>query len=218
MWKQNGTPYSISYNCQSGSGCPSTQSGVSTSSSVTLSSTTPSKSGYTFQGWCSTSPSSNNSASVSCSGYTYQPSGSYPLSRGASVTLYAMWKSVCPNTVTSCSKSGYSGKRFGSGKCWMSTNYQTNVKWSNASCPSGWTLPTKTDFDNLISNSQAGSGACLYEEGWDRGDSGLYWSSTANPRFSGGDYYYYLGVSSTDARIEDFSWSTSSYNVRCVSP
>lgn len=211
MWRQNGTSYNIAYNCDSGTPCPSTQSGTTTDSNVTLSSTTPSKSGYNFQGWCSTSPSSNNSSSVSCSGDTYQPNGSYPLSRGASVTLYAMWKKNGPTNGDSCSHSGYSGTaKYYGGYCWMWSDYRTVESWfiANSSCPSGWHLPSKDEFQDLL--YAIGTGSRLYDAGW----YGFYWSSTG-----GSNSYYYLNVYVSSASIDCYGefGSYNSGNVRCVS-
>jgi len=70
--------YAISYDACSGSGAPAAQTkryGVN----LTLSSTTPTRTGYTFKGW----GTACNSTAV------YQPGGSY--STNAAATLYAIW-------------------------------------------------------------------------------------------------------------------------------
>ena len=72
--------YSLSYNANGGSGAPN---GVSGSKSYTLSSTVPTRFGYTFLGW------STNSSATSA---TYTPGSSITLS--ANTTLYAVWKSA----------------------------------------------------------------------------------------------------------------------------
>lgn len=80
------TSYSITYNknCNDTvSNMPSAQSGSTTASSITLSGNRPTRSGYEFQGW---STSSGSTAAQ------YQPGGSYSLSNGTSRTLYAVWK------------------------------------------------------------------------------------------------------------------------------
>lgn len=82
----------ISYNANGGSGAPSQQTENATSQtlpyviSATLSSTTPSRSGYTFLGWSKSSSAS--SASYSSGGTITQY---YEESGSASVTLYAVW-------------------------------------------------------------------------------------------------------------------------------
>ena len=72
--------YTISYNANGGSGAPSSQTkthGVS----LTLSSTKPTRSGYTFTGW---------NTKANGTGTSYSAGGSYTVN--ASVTLYAQWK------------------------------------------------------------------------------------------------------------------------------
>lgn len=70
--------YTVSYNANGGSGAPSSQT-KTYGSNLTLSSTKPTRTGYTFAGWATSS-----SGSVA-----YQPGGTY--SNNASVTLYAKW-------------------------------------------------------------------------------------------------------------------------------
>ena len=80
-WTPN--TYTISYNACSGTGVPANQTkthGVT----LTLSSTKPTKTGYTFGGW-STSGCEATSA-------TYSAGGSY--TENASATLYAVWQSA----------------------------------------------------------------------------------------------------------------------------
>ena len=77
--------FTISYSANGGSGAPSSTNGGSSSSttkSVTLSSTTPTRSGYTFLGW------STSSTATSAS---YSAGGTYSFSYGTT-TLYAVWQ------------------------------------------------------------------------------------------------------------------------------
>ena len=76
-WKQI---YTISYNANGGSGVPSSQSKVY-GTSITLSSTTPTKTGYTFTDWNTSSDGT---------GTSYAPGGSY--SANENITLYAQWR------------------------------------------------------------------------------------------------------------------------------
>ena len=72
--------YTISYNANGGSGAPSSQ--VKTYGvNLTLSSTRPTRTGYTFLGW-----SESSTATTS----TYAPSSTFTANK--SVTLYAVWK------------------------------------------------------------------------------------------------------------------------------
>ncbi len=82
IWKLN--TYTISYNANGGTGAPSSQTkthGVA----LTLSSTKPTRTGYTFLGW---------STSSSATSATYSAGGSF--TSNANTTLYAVWKENAP--------------------------------------------------------------------------------------------------------------------------
>ena len=79
VWKVD--TYTVSYNANGGSGAPSAQT-KTYNVSLTLSATVPTRSGYIFQGW----------ATSSTGAVAYQPSGSY--TANAAVTLYAIWKAA----------------------------------------------------------------------------------------------------------------------------
>ena len=72
--------YMVSYNANGGSGAPASQT-KTTNNNLTLSSVKPTRVGYTFQGW---------GTSSSATTATYQPGGTY--SDNKSITLYAVWK------------------------------------------------------------------------------------------------------------------------------
>ena len=79
VWSKNATTsYTLSYNANGGTGAPSSQTG---STSYTISSTVPTRFGYTFLGWSK----SNNATSG-----TYEPGDSITLS--SNTTLYAVWR------------------------------------------------------------------------------------------------------------------------------
>jgi uncharacterized repeat protein (TIGR02543 family) len=83
VWKKR--TYTVSYSANGGSGAPGSQTktyGVT----LTLSSTTPTRSGYTFQGW----------ATSASGGVAYSPGGTY--TDNASITLYAVWSEDGPTT------------------------------------------------------------------------------------------------------------------------
>ncbi len=85
--------YTVTYDANGGSGAPSAQTktyGVD----LTLSSKKPTRSGYTFKGWAT---SSSGSAS-------YQPGGTF--STNANTTLYAVWQQVINVTSVSLDQSG----------------------------------------------------------------------------------------------------------------
>lgn len=79
------TSYTVSYNANNGSGAPASQTKWY-GESLTLSSTVPTRTGYTFLGW---------STSSTATTATYSAGGSYTNNAGAA--LYAVWKA---NTYT----------------------------------------------------------------------------------------------------------------------
>lgn len=76
------TSYTISYNANGGSGAPGSQTKWK-DQTLTLSTTKPTRTGYTFLGW---------SASSSATSATYSAGGSYTANSAA--TLYAVWKAI----------------------------------------------------------------------------------------------------------------------------
>lgn len=74
--------YTISYNANSGSGAPSSQTKWY-GKTLTLSGTKPTRTNYNFLGWGTSSTATTA---------TYQPGGTYPASNNANATLYAVWK------------------------------------------------------------------------------------------------------------------------------
>lgn len=79
------TSYKVTYNANGGSGAPGAQTKWK-DQTLTLSSTKPTRTGYSFQGW---------STSSSATSATYSAGGSYTANSAA--TLYAVWKA---NTYT----------------------------------------------------------------------------------------------------------------------
>lgn len=71
--------YTVSYNANGGSGAPSSQTKYY-GKTLTLSSTVPTREGYSFAGW---------GTSASATGVAYSAGGSY--TSNASATLYAVW-------------------------------------------------------------------------------------------------------------------------------
>ena len=79
--------YTITYNANGGSGAPSSQTKIQ-GTNITLSSTKPTKSGYTFKGWGTSSSTTTVSYAA---GATY--------SSDASITLYAIWQQEIPTII-----------------------------------------------------------------------------------------------------------------------
>ena len=125
VWKAN--TYTITYNANGGSGAP--PSGTKTYNvTYTLSTTKPTRAGYTFQGW-----NTNKNATTA----NYAPGGKY--TSNASVTLYAIWK----NNYTKPQITSYSvcrcdadGKVNEIGACilahirWSTFNKVTSIKFT----------------------------------------------------------------------------------------
>lgn len=92
--------YTVSYNANGGSGAPSSQT-KTYGKSLTLSSTKPTRTNYTFKGW---------STSKSATTATYSAGGSY--TANAAATLYAVWElaytkpRVTGFTVARCDSAG----------------------------------------------------------------------------------------------------------------
>ena len=80
--------YTISYDANGGTGAPASQTKIY-GLKMTLSSTKPTRSGYTFKGWGTTSTATSA---------FYQPGDSY--SANSNRTLYAVWEQNAPTTYT----------------------------------------------------------------------------------------------------------------------
>lgn len=90
----NATPYTITYNANGGSdtvsNMPSNVNDATYADTVTLSSNTPTRTGHTFAGWCTSAVA----ADASCTGTSYASSSNWVLDQTAStnnLTLYARW-------------------------------------------------------------------------------------------------------------------------------
>lgn len=90
--------YSVTYNANSGSGAPAAQTKWY-NEALTISTTKPTKSGYTFLGWATSTDKAANGYSSS---EDYASGGTY--SANAAVTLYAIWElTYSKPTITSVS-------------------------------------------------------------------------------------------------------------------
>lgn len=121
----------VSYNANGGSGAPGTQTKVY-GSVLTLSSTKPTRTGYTFQGW----------ATSSGGGVSYSSGSAYSVD--ADVTLYAVWKI---NTYTvSYNANGGSGAPGAQAKTYGVTLALSTIK------------PTKTGYTFQGWSTSSGGG------------------------------------------------------------
>lgn len=136
IWTAN--TYTVAFNANGGSGAPASQT-KTYGKTLTLSSTKPTRTGYTFKGWATSSSSST---------VAYSPGGSY--TANAAITLYAIWQI---NTYTvSYNANGGSGAP------------SAQTKTHGATLKLSTTKPTRTgyQFDGWATSS---SGSVAYAAG-----------------------------------------------------
>lgn len=133
------TTYTVSYNANGGSGAPGAQTKTH-GTNLTLSSTKPTKTGYTFKGWCKTS-----SANV----VDYAPGATY--STNASIILYACWDPLRYNVTFNAN--GGSGAPSTQQKV-----YGTNLTLSS-------TTPTRTGYNFIGWGESSASTTATYQPG-----------------------------------------------------
>ena len=149
----NANTYSITFNPGSASSdasltnmpSPNPQTGAlesGSSTNITLSSSTPTRAGYSFLGWCSVAPTTSNNTD-SCSGTTYQPGGFITIYTDTpDITLYAMWgidsyAITITNSNTSSSVNSLTIPYGGSAT--VTVTPSSGYYLSSVSCPSGYT-------------------------------------------------------------------------------
>lgn len=130
--------YTVSYNANGGTGAPSNQTKWY-GKNITLSSTKPTRDGYSFQGW----------ATSASGGVSYAPGASY--TGNSNLTLYAVWKA---NTYTvSYNANGGTGAPGNQTK-----TYGVNLILSS-------TKPTRTNYNFKGWGTSAGSTTVAYAAG-----------------------------------------------------
>lgn len=130
--------YTVSYNANGGSGAPGKQTKWY-GTNLTLSSTKPTRTGYTFQGW---GTSSGDTTVNYAAGATY--------SANAAITLYAIWKII--TYTVSYNANGGSGAPGSQTK-----NYGATLKLST-------TKPTRTNY-NFKGWATSSNGSVAYASG-----------------------------------------------------
>ena len=134
--------YTVSYNANGGSGAPASQTKYY-GFDLTLSDTVPTRSGYTFKGWGTSSTSTSAS---------YQPGGNY--TANSSRTLYAIWESNAPKTYTvSFNANGGSGAPA------------SQTKTHNVTLTLSSTKPTRTGYTFLGWSTSSSATSATYSAG-----------------------------------------------------
>ena len=184
----NANTYSITFNPGSASSdaslvsmpSPNPQTGAlesGSSTSITISSSTPTRAGYSFLGWCSVTPTTSNN-NDSCtnttdgSGTTYQPGSSITIYTDTpDITLYAMW-GIDSYTITIANSNTSSSVNsliipYG-GSATVTVTPSSGYYLSAVSCPSGYTCSgynTGTSYTSAqtitITNNGTTSGGIL---------------------------------------------------------
>lgn len=131
------TSYKISYNANGGSGAPSQQTKWH-GTNITLSSTKPTRTGYTFKGW----------AASSTGGVAYAAGASY--TANASVTLYAVWQAITYKVT-------YNANGGSGAPAQQTKTYGVTLKLST-------TKPTRTNY-NFKGWAKSATGAVAYAAG-----------------------------------------------------
>lgn len=170
IWQVN--TYTVTYNANSGSNAPSSQSYTySSSATITLSSSVPTRTGYTFKNWNTKSDGS---------GTSYSPGATFNRSN-TSTTLYAQWT---VNTYTlSYNANGGSG----------APSSQSYTYASSGTITISSTKPTRTGYTFASWNTKADGSGTKYSPGgtFNRSNSSttLYAQWTINS--------YYLDIKGT---------------------
>lgn len=133
------TSYTVSYNANGGSGAPGSQTKYA-GTDLTLSSTKPTRTGYTFSKW------NTNSSGT---GTNYDPGSPYKMDAGA--TLYAQW---IPNTYpVTYNNNGGTGAIASQTK-----TYGVNLKLSS-------TIPSRSLYNFVTWNTNASGSGTNYSPG-----------------------------------------------------
>lgn len=124
------TSYTVKYNANGGSGAPSSQTKWK-DQTLTLSSTKPTRTGYTFQGW---------GTSASDTSVDYAAGASYTTNK--SITLYAIWKAI--TYTVKYNANGGSGAPANQTKTYGKTLTLSSTKPTRSSIDDNGTLTTYT--------------------------------------------------------------------------
>lgn len=147
---ENDYSYTLAYNTNGGSGTPSNQTGSNSQGSpsytFTISSTVPTRSGYSFQGW---------STSSSATTASYYPGGTITVTSAGTTTLYAVWAQNASVTLIYSANGGVGGPGVVTATT-PDSSYTFNISYS---------VPTKTGFECLGWATTSNSSTASYTGG-----------------------------------------------------
>lgn len=123
--------YAVTYNANGGSGAPSAQTKYY-NTDLTLSSTVPSRTGYTFLGW---------STSSTATSATYSKGGTLPANANQNTTLYAVWQA---NTYTVTFNAN--GGKFSSGDTVTTVTTRTKTHDQPLTIIAAAAAPTRSNY------------------------------------------------------------------------
>lgn len=186
----NPTPYTITYIDDIISGFPVDVQSTTMADTVIISSNTPTRPGYTFNGWCTKAPATNSTGTDTCPGITYQPGASLAISQtgGANdFALYAMWTELTLQTFANSMCSAQASDhdltlkdirdnktytvRYINGNCWMTQNLAftgSTLDSTTSNIASTYTKanPLKLTWYDLVDPENATSAGHCYGEGY----------------------------------------------------
>lgn len=148
--------YTISYNANGGSGAPGNQTKYH-GTNITLSSTIPTRSGYSFKGWAT----SADSTSVA-----YSPGATY--TGNAALTLYAIWSLdyidpvIGSVIVTRCDSSGQEQENGTSAK--VIITWSTDSNYAGSKCEISYKESSETTYGTTITKNNLSGNSGIIEE------------------------------------------------------
>lgn len=185
--------YTIAYNANGGSGAPSSQTKTH-GTNLTLSSTKPTRTGYTFKGWALTKTDADNGT------WYYQPSGT--CGKNEDLTLYAVWSE---NKLTVNYYSNYATSAFADTLNVVASNKNVKV----------WTTEIYYDNDystyGLANYSNSSGSVYMTRTGYTA--TGKWGTSTSGGTLIDEDTGYTTGQALAKALGKDISSGSTSVNV-----
>ena len=182
----NAAQYAISYSDNTGdstvTGIPTnTLAGTSSETSVTLSSAVPTRTGYTFAGWCEGTVSNNGTTCGGTPGTTYSAGGRFYFDRKTNnaTTLYALW-TVNSYTITFNGDDGVNN---------FTVNGSTVAKGGTASLTYNQTYPITIN----------------YNDGYEAADTNALVKSSGSGSLSGNNFTVGAGIATLYANSKSSS-------------